>query len=283
MVLPWCSPHPLIWPSTPLQIPQGEGAFAWNQCRFACTQVGLLMPPWCWGFRIPEMPSLPQSLLWPISLLWTPAGSWREASSLCRGWAVTVHALCTLASNLPTEGLVPQLKRRPWGLARGSCSKDRGNYIIYHLNQDTFEKERETRVGQHTGTVLSHSPAFVTCPISGIARADFPCSCIWGFWLHWRSLRAEALSVPLSLCPSPGLDGVVSPHLYQEDGCPRLSIMFKWMILWEAVAKPQGLSSICNGVAWPAEAALLPAAAQGFLQVPHLRTSPQDWPLTFWM
>ena len=59
--------------------------------------------------------------------------------------------------------------------------------------------------------------------------------------------------------------------------------MLKWMILWEAVAQPQGLSSICNGVAWPAEAALLPAAAQGFLQVPHLRTSPQDWPLTFWM
>ena len=30
----------------------------------------------------------------------------------------------------------------------------------------------------------------------------------------------------------------------------------------------QRLSSICNGVTWPAEDALLPAAAQGFLQVP---------------
>ena len=29
-----------------------------------------------------------------------------------------------------------------------------------------------------------------------------------------------------------------------------------------------GLSSICNGVTWPEEGALLPAAAQVFLQVP---------------
>ena len=30
----------------------------------------------------------------------------------------------------------------------------------------------------------------------------------------------------------------------------------------------QGLSSICNGVTWPADSTLLPAAAQVFLQAP---------------
>ena len=49
----------------------------------------------------------------------------------------------------------------------------------------------------------------------------------------------------------------------------------------------QGLSSICNGVTWPAEGALLPAAAQGFLQVlflnhlsglsPHLVDVGSSW------
>ena len=36
----------------------------------------------------------------------------------------------------------------------------------------------------------------------------------------------------------------------------------------EGIGPATGFSSICNGVTWPPEGALLPAAAQGFLQAP---------------
>ena len=74
---------------------------------------------------------------------------------------------------------------------------------------------------------------------------------------------------------------MVSPRLFQEDECPRLPSTLTWLVLWEALAQPQGLSSICNGVTWPAEGALLLAAAQGFC--PSLTASPQRCPLTLWM
>ena len=92
--------------------------------------------------------------------------------------------------------------------------------------------------------------------------------------MHLRALvelrlcEAEALSVPLSLCQASCQQGVVSPRLFQEEGCPRLPFTLTWLVLWEALAQPQGLSSICNGVTRPAEGTLLPAAAQGFLQAP---------------
>ena len=85
-------------------------------------------------------------------------------------------------------------------------------------------------------------------------------------FVHLRALfelklfKAKALSVPLSLWLPPRQHGVVTPHLFQEDGCPRLSFTLKWLILWEALAQPRGLSHICNDVAEPAEGALLPAA-----------------------
>lgn len=73
---------------------------------------------------------------------------------------------------------------------------------------------------------------------------------------------------------------VVSLHLFQKEGCPRLPFTLTWLVLPEALAQPQGLSSICNGATGPAEGAVLSAAAQGFLQVPDFRTGPQGWPLT---
>ena len=86
--------------------------------------------------------------------------------------------------------------------------------------------------------------------------------------IDWSSLRTEDLSVPLSLWLPPCQHRVVSPHLFQNDQCPRLPFTLKWLVLWEALTQSQGLSSICNGVTWSAEGGLLPAAVKGFLQVP---------------
>ena len=51
-----------------------------------------------------QFPLFLKAFFEPNSLLWTPTGSWSEASTLCQGWAVTVHPWFTLASNLPIEG-----------------------------------------------------------------------------------------------------------------------------------------------------------------------------------
>ena len=34
---------------------------------------------------------------------------------------------------------------------------------------------------------------------------------------------------------------MVSPHLFQDDQCPRRAFTLKWLVLWEALAQPQGL------------------------------------------
>jgi len=137
-------------------------------------------------------------------------------------------------------------------------------------------------LGQHTGTVCSH--LLVTWLISGTARADILCSCIWGLWLNRSSLRTEDLSVPLSLWLPPYQHRVVSPHLFQDDQCPRCPFTLKWFFFFFFLAgtgPATGLSSICNGVTWPAEGSLLPAVAQGFLQIPiwepTLRVVPSPW------
>ena len=81
----------------------------------------------------------------PISQLWTPTGNWHEASTLCQGWAVTVHPLFTLASSLPTEGsgslahkgvTQPELGEDP--------SENWGDHITNHPNEENCEKGRET-------------------------------------------------------------------------------------------------------------------------------------------
>ena len=52
-------------------------------------------------------------------------------------------------------------------------------------------------------------------------------------------MRTEDLSVPLSLTPTMPY-GVASPHLFQEDQCPKWPFTFKCLVLWESLAQPQG-------------------------------------------
>ena len=47
------------------------------------------------------------------------------------------------------------------------------------------------------------------------------------------------------------------------------TVLYSQVVDFVASSGPAtGLSSVCNSARWPAEGGLLPAAAQGFLQVP---------------
>ena len=117
--------------------------------------------------------------------------------------------------------------------------------------------------------------------ISRIARADFLRSSIWGLQLNWSSLRFEDLRVPLPFCLDTAGTRCVSLFIsgwwiYQT---ALYSPVVDW---WEAPAQPQ--SSAALSMVWlAAGGTLLPAAAQGFQQVPDLGTSSQGWTRTFWM
>ena len=73
-----------------------------------------------------------------------------------------MHPLFTLASSLPTEGSgIPIHKEGNWPELGEDASENSGDHVIYHPNQENCEKERKTvipMVGEHTGSVPSHSP-----------------------------------------------------------------------------------------------------------------------------
>ena len=58
-------------------------------------------------------------------------------------------------------------------------------------------------------------------------------------WIELKHFETEDLSVPLSLIPTMPY-GVASLHLFQEYQCPTWPFTLKCLVLWEALAQPQG-------------------------------------------
>ena len=82
-------------------------------------------------------------------------------------------------------------------------------------------------------------------------------SSICGPWLTGSSLRAKALSGPLSLCLAPCLPGVESPSLFQDGGCPSLPFAFKRLVLWEALAPSPARATWWWVVGWELQGCIL--------------------------
>ena len=83
--------------------------------------------------------------------------------------------LFTLVSNLPTEGSGISTNKGGTWLEQGEdAAENKADHVIYHPNQEKFEKGTET-VNLFWDITLGLSPAIllVTWPISGTARAEF--------------------------------------------------------------------------------------------------------------
>ena len=85
-------------------------------------------------------------------------------------------------------------------------------------------------------------------------------------WIELKHFETEDLSVPLSLIPTMPY-GVACPHISGRSVF-HTALYSQVIGFVGGTVKATGLSSICNCVTWPEEGALLPAAAQVFLQAP---------------
>ena len=86
-----------------------------------------------------------------------------------------MHHLFTLVSNLSTEGSGTSTHEGgTWPQHGEDAAENEADHVIYHPNQENFEKGMET-VNLHWDITLGLSPVIllVTWPISGTASADF--------------------------------------------------------------------------------------------------------------
>ena len=117
-------------------------------------------------------------------------------------------------------------------------------------------------------------------PISGTARADSPCSSIRGFRLNWRSWNTEDLSALLSLWLPPWQHGVVSPHLFQDDYCPRqpftLKCFFFFLLCQKQIESFSCLMNILGSVKERSDSAEY--GARGCFSHIHLFQFLMNWP-----
>ena len=146
---------------------------------------------------------------------------------------------------LHRAGLVSQLPERDLGLTKGRCSLGLGKPSNHHPNQGTLEMGRET-VNHSGGTTHWQCPK----PTPLVPQPDDhrdSVSPICGPWLTGSSLRADALSGPLSLCLAPCLPRVESPSLFQDGGCPSLPFAIKRLLLWAALGTLPQRVMVCAG------------------------------------
>ena len=133
----------------------------------------------------------------------------------------------------------------------------------------------------HTVIVPSHYPRNMS--ISGTASTDFHVHApkVSDWTEDWSPLWGLKASVFPSPCDSHHASMVWRVHTYFRmisvpDG-PLLSSSWFCGRHWTS----HKAQSICNGVTWPADSALLPAAAQGILQdpvwEPTLSIVPSPW------